>query len=90
MFHANAVSGSSAVLDRADFRPTERRSVADVAEAATDRVELSAEALRYGREETGAEAARVARIRAQIASGTYLTPEKLDATVERLMEEVLG
>ncbi len=33
---------------------------------------------------------RVAQIRAQIAQGTYLTPEKLDAAVEALCRELLG
>jgi negative regulator of flagellin synthesis FlgM len=31
---------------------------------------------------------RVAQIRAQIASGTYETPEKLDVAVGRLLDEI--
>jgi negative regulator of flagellin synthesis FlgM len=31
---------------------------------------------------------RVAAIRAQIAAGTYETPEKLDIAVERLLDEI--
>lgn len=31
---------------------------------------------------------RVAEIRAQIASGTYETPEKLDAALERMLDEI--
>ena len=31
---------------------------------------------------------RIDAIRAQIAAGTYETPEKLDAAVERLLDEI--
>ena len=31
---------------------------------------------------------RVARIRAQIANGTYETPEKLDIAISRLLDEI--
>ena len=32
----------------------------------------------------------VARIRAEIAAGTYLTPDKIEKTVERLHREIFG
>jgi negative regulator of flagellin synthesis FlgM len=31
---------------------------------------------------------RVAAIRAELAAGTYLTPDRLDAAVERLLDEI--
>jgi anti-sigma28 factor (negative regulator of flagellin synthesis) len=31
---------------------------------------------------------RIAELRAQIAAGTYLTPEKLEITIERLRQEL--
>lgn len=34
-----------------------------------------------------AEASRIAHIRRQIADGTYLTAEKIDAAIERLIED---
>ncbi len=52
-----------------------------------DRVELSA--ARAGAPESGPARStpsdeRIAEVRAQIANGTYLTPEKIDAVVEAL------
>ena len=57
-----------------------------------DRVELSEAA---GEGNHGQDAQRIShesveRIRRSIAAGNYLTSEKIDATVERLYEELLG
>jgi anti-sigma28 factor (negative regulator of flagellin synthesis) len=57
-----------------------------------DRVELS-EAAGEGNHGQDAQRIRhesVERIRRSIAAGDYLTSEKIDATVERLYEELLG
>jgi anti-sigma28 factor (negative regulator of flagellin synthesis) len=58
------------------------------AQARPDRVELSEAAVNYDPE--AEETARITRIRSQIAEGTYLTPEKIDAAIEKLLEELLG
>lgn len=56
-----------------------------------DVVEIS-EAARRREIETGREASRerVARIRGEIAGGTYETPEKLEIAVERLHRALTG
>lgn len=53
----------------------------------TDQVELSFEAQMLARANEGIRADRVAYVKAQIASGVYETPEKLAATVDRLLDE---
>jgi anti-sigma28 factor (negative regulator of flagellin synthesis) len=53
----------------------------------TDQVELSFEAQMLARANEGIRADRVAYVKAQIASGVYETPEKIAATVERLLDE---
>jgi anti-sigma28 factor (negative regulator of flagellin synthesis) len=54
-----------------------------------DRVELSARA----REHEAVQAAgdqRLAELRARIADGDYLTPDKIDYVVDRLRQELFG
>jgi negative regulator of flagellin synthesis FlgM len=55
-----------------------------------DRVDISpaAEAAIEAAETGQIRHALVDRIRAQIAAGTYETPDKLDAAVERLLDEI--
>ncbi|MBM4005511.1 MAG: flagellar biosynthesis anti-sigma factor FlgM [Planctomycetes bacterium] len=55
-----------------------------------DELSISAEgaAISQTRGSADIRADRVARIRAEIASGTYETDAKLDAAVERLLDEV--
>lgn len=55
-----------------------------------DQLDISAEAQAASQlgEVTDTRAARIAEIRAQIANGTYETQEKLDATVNRLLDEL--
>jgi len=54
-----------------------------------DRVELSAAARAASLRDLGPiRAERVAEIREQIRSGTYETPERLEAAVSRLLEEL--
>ena len=67
-------------------RPIDESDVA-IALCGGDRVELSdAAESQMGSEPYRAEL--VARVRAEIADGTYLTDEKLDAVVERLHQEL--
>jgi hypothetical protein len=56
-----------------------------------DTVELSPVGLALSRADvqSGLRIARVCEIRAAIKAGTFLTPERLDGTVERLLE-ILG
>ncbi|MCE2792534.1 MAG: flagellar biosynthesis anti-sigma factor FlgM [Planctomycetota bacterium] len=53
----------------------------------TDQVELSFEAQMLARANEGIRADRVAYVKSQIASGVYETPEKIAATIERLLDE---
>lgn len=56
----------------------------------TDQVEISSEAqlIANTQETSGVRSERVAEIRQQIQSGQYETPEKIDAAVERLLDEI--
>jgi len=64
--------------------PTARPDVSDI-----DRVELSAAAQQEQVTEPRPVAeSRRDEVRAQIAAGTYLTPDKIDYVVERLYEEL--
>jgi negative regulator of flagellin synthesis FlgM len=58
--------------------------------ATGDRVEISpaAEAAIRAAEAGGIRQDLVSRIRAEIAAGTYETPEKLDAALERMIDEI--
>jgi len=55
-----------------------------------DQLDISQEADRISRtrESTEIRHDRVAEIRSQIEAGTYETPEKLDAAVDRLLDEL--
>lgn len=55
-----------------------------------DRVELSEAARAYDPQAEAARAMerRINEVRAAIDEGTYLTPEKIDAVVERLFQEL--
>ena len=55
-----------------------------------DELDISreADALSRAHEADGIRSSRVAEIRAQIEAGTYETPEKLEAAVERLLDEL--
>ncbi len=54
---------------------------------AVDKLEIS-EAARAASENTGVRSDLVARIRSEIAGGTYETPQKIDAAVERLLDQL--
>ncbi len=55
----------------------------------TDQVELSTSAAQTSGEDTEL-ATRVARIRAAIQAGEYLTDDKIDVVVDRLHTEIFG
>ncbi|MHC4066031.1 MAG: flagellar biosynthesis anti-sigma factor FlgM [Planctomycetota bacterium] len=54
-----------------------------------DEVEISDAAVVLAQVDTArGRADRIARLRAEIANGTFETPERLDGTVERLLQEL--
>ena len=53
-----------------------------------DQVDISAEAQSISQTGTEIRSDRVNEIRAQISSGIYETPEKIDAAVSRLLDEI--
>lgn len=66
------------------------QSVQQPVQAPVDRVEISFEAQMLARTSNdGIRTDRVANIRAQIASGIYETPAKLEAAVSRLLDEMV-
>lgn len=89
---SSRASSLPAQVERASSERNARREVAQSEADAGDRVELSVAATSYDpeAEAVGAMEQRISDIRAQIADGTYLTPEKLDAAIERLCEDLVG
>ncbi len=71
-------------------RPNQAAQQSPATEPTGDTVEISpaAEAAVRGAEGGDIRAELVNRIRAQIADGTYETPDKLDAAVSRLLDEI--
>ncbi len=71
-------------------RPNQAARQAPAAEPTGDRVEISPAAAAASRAVEGGDlrADLVSQIRAQIADGTYETPDKLNAAVARLLDEI--
>jgi anti-sigma28 factor (negative regulator of flagellin synthesis) len=71
-------------------QPEQRLSVREREAVRDDRVELSDTALRPDGEVDAARAMqqRIADIRARIAAGTYLTPDKLAVAIARLQADL--
>ncbi len=83
---ANRAAGAPAQMEYARSDSAERPRASSVQESPGDRVELSEAAANYDPE---AEAARelderINVIKIQIAADAYITPDKIDAAVERL------
>ena len=77
--------------ERSTASPSTRASLDAEVNAVRDRVELSPESEAGDSTSTApALEQRIRAIREQIAAGTYLTPEKIDAAVERLHDELFG
>jgi len=53
-----------------------------------DRIELSAQGEQERLQADAALQQRIAELRASIAAGTYLTPDKIDYVIDRLYEEL--
>lgn len=86
----NNVGGSSP-LQKVTTTPVQKEIPAEAASrpAARDRVELSGMSHLLGAlKANDVRAVKVASIKAQIEAGTYETPEKLDAAVDRLLEDL--
>ena len=79
----NRTAGRSAVTGSTTAR--------DIAEPRGDRVELSEHArlLDRLRQLPEVRTELIERFRQEIAAGTYLTPEKIDAAIERLLQDVV-
>ncbi|MCA9293762.1 MAG: hypothetical protein KDA20_08110 [Phycisphaerales bacterium] len=91
MHNVDALNGSlqaaqTVGLNRATSRPDADRATRPASEATptrtNDSVELSAGALDSSR------AAAIARVRAEIAAGTYLTDDRLDGAISGLLEDL--
>ena len=90
------VSGPGSVGGVGPIRPAELQPVSEVAppptgiEMPVDEVEFSAAAqmLEKLSQDPQVRAARLAEIQAQIAAGTYETPEKLEAAVARMLADL--
>ena len=84
---ANGPQSGSPQSDKAAAGPADQLDISPAAEAAIQAAE-------GGAAETGAAESGeirsdlVARVRGEIASGTYETPEKLDAALDRLLDEI--
>jgi len=65
-------------------------SVQQPAQMPVDQVELSFEArMLAGAQTDSVRTERVANIKAEIANGVYETPEKLDAALSRMLDELV-
>jgi negative regulator of flagellin synthesis FlgM len=65
-------------------------AVQQPAQMPVDQVDISFEAqMLAGTQADSVRAERVATIKAQIASGVYETPDKLDAAVSRMLDEMV-
>ena len=90
------VSGPGSVGGVGPIRPADVRPVSEVTppptgiEMPVDEVEFSAAAqmLEKLSHDPQVRAARLAEIQAQIAAGTYETPEKLEAAVARMLADL--
>ena len=93
-FRVSTTQNTSGVQRTQPQKPVESNSQAKSAEP-VDQLDLTSSAAATNRlDESGAIAGggeiridRVAEIRRQIAEGTYETAERLDATVERLLDQ---
>ncbi len=86
------VNGSSALVERAATSPEERHTPARADRPGSDRVELSDTTASSDppAAESDALAQRIDDLRSRIATGNYLTPDKIETVVERLYQEVCG
>lgn len=85
----NSITGSSSILKA---YPTIYKEIpgdsGGVDSPTTDRVDLSGQV--QATQTDGIRADKVADIKAQIAAGTYETDDKIDATVNRMLNDVIG
>lgn len=81
------IHGSHALKGPHYARPTTPSSTASAPRGA-DQVDISAAAEQALGADSSFRADLVARIRSEIASGAYETPAKLDATMDRLLDEI--
>lgn len=84
------INGPARVHGAQSIQAPHRAAATKPATAAPDQLDLSAEADLVGRvhELPDVRADRVAQIRAEIASGAYETEDRLDAALDRLLDEI--
>lgn len=70
--------------------PTRSKAAASQAASVSDTVEISSAGMLAAKihGSQGVRTDLVQRVKEQIAAGTYETPERVDATVDRLMDEL--
>lgn len=82
--------GAAATAQKAAVVPLQNPPVSQKSIASNDAIELSAASTVSQSIDVSSEfrAQRLAQIQQQIADGTYETPEKLDAAIDRLLEKL--
>lgn len=92
MSNITSIAGPSTTrIDTTYSRPAAKPAAqSQVITHGEDAVELSAEALSASGRETPVRADLVSRIRAEIADGSYETPDKLDIAIDRLAKDLLA
>ncbi len=89
---SNPMQAATPAVGGGGAASTEQARAAERTFAQTDAVELSP-AARERLENSGQETIRedlVERVRAEIAAGTYLTDDKINAVVDRLLAKVIA
>lgn len=84
-----SVHGAQAIQPQSDVAPVEEIKTSETSLQPTDELDLSSETTMLSRVHNTPDVRmdRVAEIRAQIASGTYETSDKLNVAVGRLLDE---
>ncbi len=79
------------IPERFTFTRRDRSQPEGPAAVADDRIELSEAARNFEDQRSGRiREALVERVRGQIADGTYLSPDKINSAIGRLIEDILG
>ena len=79
------------IPERFPFERPDRSHPDGPTAVSVDRVELSEAARNFEDHRSGRiREALIERVRGQIADGTYLTPEKINTAIDRLIEDMRG
>lgn len=90
IYGPNYLHGPQGVQGPHAARPAQKQAQTSQGKQIQDEVQLSAEAQQLEDVDSipGIRHDRVKELRAQIEAGTYETPEKLDAALERMLDEI--